>query len=327
MSNPKINKLVIKNFGCIGAQGVSVDIDRIVVLVGANNSGKSTILRAFEVVSDCLKLEQEDFFNRQILPGALPEIELHSIVVAENKPGDEWCDLVQAGTWLVKERWTWGGVNVEPRRFGFNVKEKRWALSTDTEQMPWGVNNVAKSRRPKPHRVSTFDSPESQSKATTSLLKSLLEVNIKNLKANDADPSSRYDEIVDSLRSLRDDSKQIQQTSITDIETKANLILEQIFPNCHLKVVAPQSVAPISIDLLGDEFGLEMGVNGGPSFPLERQGSGTQRTALWTILKLLADMGIKAKVAGKTAKTFHENVGPNTSHILLSLKSAFILVL
>lgn len=317
MSNPKITKLVIKNFGCIGPQGVSVDIDRIVVLVGANNSGKSTILRAFEVVSDCLKLEQEDFFNRQILPNSLPEIELHSLVVAENKPGDEWCQQVVEGTWLVRERWIWSGVNVEPRRVGYNVPQDRWAQPADAEQMPWGSNNVAKSRRPKPHRVNTFDSAESQSKATTSLLKSLLEGDIKSLKANDTDPRSRYDDIVESLKLLRNDSKQIQQAGIADIQTQANLILEQIFPNYSLRVVAPESVAPISIDILGDEFGLEMGANGGPTFPLERQGSGTQRTALWTILKLLADKGIKAKVAGKTAKTFHEPVGPNTSHVLL----------
>lgn len=317
MQNPKITKLIIKNFGCIGALGVAIDVDKIVVLVGANNSGKSTILRAFEVVTDNLKLEQDDFHNRQVVLGALPEVELHSVVVEENKPGNEWCMPLSDTTWLVKEKWIWEGINVDPKRVGFNVVKGRWAEDGDAGLMPWGTNNVAKSRRPKPHRVNTFDIPEVQAKAITSLLKSFLDNDIKRLKFNDGDESSRYDSILENLRVLRNDSKVIQQTGISDIETRANLILEQIFPGYVMKVISSESTAPISIDLLGDEFGLEMGSVNGQTFPLEKQGSGTQRTALWAILKLLADKGIKAKQAGKNAKTFHEPVGPNTAHILL----------
>ncbi len=44
----KLRKLIIQNFGCIGASPVIVELDDIVVLVGANNAGKSTILRADE---------------------------------------------------------------------------------------------------------------------------------------------------------------------------------------------------------------------------------------------------------------------------------------
>lgn len=317
MANPKITKLIIKNFGCIGPQAVAIDIDKIVVLVGANNAGKSTILRAFEVVADCLKLEQDDFHNKQVVADSFPEIELHSIANQENKPGDEWCLPLNQGTWLIKEKWTWAGINVEPRRVGFNITQNRWAQEGDAELMPWGMNNVAKSRRPKPHRVNTFDNPEVQAKAITSLLKSLLDRDIKSLKANEADETSRYEAIIESLKTLRADSKQIQQAGIADIETQANLILEQIFPNYKLKVITPESTEPVSIDLLGEEFGLEMGATGGMSFPLEKQGSGTQRTALWTILKLLADNGFKAKPGTKAAKAFHEPVGLNTAHILL----------
>ncbi|ASM78032.1 ATP-dependent endonuclease of the OLD family-like protein [Vitreoscilla filiformis] len=317
IANPKICRLVVKNFRSVGSNSISVDIDKIVILVGANNSGKSTILRAFEVVADNLKLEIDDFHNKTVVQTELPEIELHSLVVDENKPGSEWCEEITPQTWLVKEKWTWSNHNVEPKRVGFNVSLNRWAAPGDPELMPWGPNNVAKARRPKPHRVSTFDNPEYQAKATTSLLKSLLENDIKNIKSNPNDPSTRYEQIVESLINLRADSKAIQTAGIVDIETQANLIIEQIFPGHQLKVISSESTTPINIDLLGEEFGLEIGVPGATSFPLDKQGSGTQRTALWTILKLLADKGVKAKPVGKTAKTFHEPIGPNTSHILL----------
>lgn len=317
MSNPRITNLRIKNFGCIGESGVSVDIDKIVVLIGPNNAGKSTILRAFEVVTDCLKLEQDDFFNRQVVPGTGPEIELTSIAAAGNKPGDEWCLPIADGTFIVREKWTWAGAGVDPKRVGFNVPMNRWAVQGDAELMPWGLNNVAKARRPKPHRVNTFDDADGQSRAVVSLLRTLLETRVRSLKANPDDALSRYQLIVDSLKLLRSDSKQLQQDEIAQLQTNANQVLHRVFPTATFTIIAPESNSEVSIDLLGEEFEIEIGEAGAASLPLSRQGSGTRRTVLWTILKLLADKGFKAKVAGKTAKSFHEPVGPNSAHILL----------
>lgn len=314
---PSIKKLKIKNFGCIGSEPVELDIDKIVVLVGPNNAGKSTILKAYEAVTDCLKLEQDDFHNRQVSAEDHPEIEVHSVAVEENKPGDEWCSNQGDGTFLVKERWKWTATNRDPERVGYNFTLGRWAQDSDQEKMPWGMNNVAKARRPKPHRVNTFDDPEIQSKAITSLLKSLLEDSIKNIKDNEEDDKTKYETLVESLKSLRDSSKVTQQESIADLEGSANGIISKIFPSHELKISAPESSAPIKIDLLGNEFSIEMGPIGGLTFPLEKQGSGSRRTALWTILKLLADNGVRAKNAGPKAKSHHEPVGPNTAHVLL----------
>lgn len=314
---PSIKKLIIKNFGCIGSQTVELDIDNIVILVGPNNAGKSTILKAYEAVTDCLKLEQDDFHNKQVSVDNYPEIEVHSIATAENKPGNEWCLEQSNGTYLVKEQWLWTGTNREPDRIGFNFSLNRWAQEGDQERMPWGVNNVAKSRRPKPHRVNTFDDPEVQSRAITSLLKSLLEDSIKNIKENAEDEKTKYELLVERLKELRNTSKITQQENIESLESSANEIISKIFPSHGLKISAPESSAPIKIDLLGNEFSIEMGPIGGLTFPLEKQGSGSRRTALWTILKLLADKGVRAKVAGPTAKSHHEPVGPNTAHVLL----------
>lgn len=314
---PSIKKLKIKNFGCIGHNPVELDIDNIVVLVGPNNAGKSTILKAYEAVTDCLKLSQDDFHNKQVRVDNYPEIEVHSIATEENKPGEKWRLPQDDGTFLVKEKWTWTGTNAEPERVGFNVELERWAQDGDQEKMPWGTNNVAKARRPKPHRVNTFDDPEVQSKAITSLLKSLLEDKIKTIKDNDEDEKTKYEILVESLRELRDSSKITQQENIEGLERTANGIISRIFPSHELKISSPESSAPIKIDLLGNEFSIEMGPIGGLTFPLEKQGSGSRRTALWTILKLLADQGVRAKAAGSSAKSHHESVGPNTAHVLL----------
>ena len=81
---PRLSKLVIKNFRTIGNNPVEIDLDDIVVLVGANNSGKSSILRAYEVAmntgSTAGKLHIEDFPNNIVSSEALPEIEVHTII-------------------------------------------------------------------------------------------------------------------------------------------------------------------------------------------------------------------------------------------------------
>ena len=45
----RLLKLVVRNIGCIGPDGVEVALDDVVCLVGKNNAGKSTILRAYEL--------------------------------------------------------------------------------------------------------------------------------------------------------------------------------------------------------------------------------------------------------------------------------------
>lgn len=46
----RLHKLVIANFRAIGKTPVTIELDDIVVLVGPNNAGKSSVLRAYEVV-------------------------------------------------------------------------------------------------------------------------------------------------------------------------------------------------------------------------------------------------------------------------------------
>ena len=107
---PRLIKLIVKNFRCIGTLPVSIDLDDIVVLVGANNVGKSSILKAYELAmsqgSNKGKLKIEDFPNNKIDPDNLPEIELHTIVY-DNSPGEKWITVLPNDERLVKERWIW----------------------------------------------------------------------------------------------------------------------------------------------------------------------------------------------------------------------------
>ena len=54
----KLVRMTVRNIGCIGDDGLTIDLDNIVCLVGRNNSGKSTILRAYELARSSLTFER-----------------------------------------------------------------------------------------------------------------------------------------------------------------------------------------------------------------------------------------------------------------------------
>ena len=140
IQKPRLTKLIIKNYRCIGSVPVEIDLDDIVVLVGANNVGKSSILKAYELAmsqgSAKADLKLEDFPNNEIDENNLPEIELHTIVY-DNSPGDRWIQALENGEMLVKERWIWNGEG-KPKREGWEVETNTWS-----ENVPWGAPNVA----------------------------------------------------------------------------------------------------------------------------------------------------------------------------------------
>jgi putative ATP-dependent endonuclease of the OLD family len=176
---PRLIKLIIRNYRCIGSTPVEIDLNDIVVLVGANNVGKSSILKAYELAmsqgSAKADLTLDDFPNNKIDAQNLPEIELHTIVY-DNTPGERWIEKMQNGEMLVKERWVWEDEG-KPKREGWDVEARNWS-----ENVPWGAPNVANSRRPEPHRVDAFDSPEKQAEAIKKLLMQALNDRVKKFE-------------------------------------------------------------------------------------------------------------------------------------------------
>ena len=87
---PRLHKLTVKNFRAIGSEPVTLELDDIVVLVGSNNSGKSSILRAYEVVmlhgSKEGDLTLQDFPNAEVTKES--PIDFAAGIVMKKKVGD-----------------------------------------------------------------------------------------------------------------------------------------------------------------------------------------------------------------------------------------------
>lgn len=287
---PRLVKLVIKNYRCIGSTPVEIDLNDIVVLVGANNVGKSSILKAYELAmsqgSAKADLKIEDFPNNEIVEENLPEIELHTVVY-DNSPGERWIQTLDNGERLVRERWIWNGEG-KPKREGWEVETNSWS-----ENVPWGAPNVANARRPEPHRVDAFDSPEEQAKAIKRLLMQALTERVKNLKAQDnvdGEEENDYRKLITQVKELQKKIVTEAQEQIDAVNQELTGLIGKVFPNYKIDFDArPEDDLDSVINLFKADTQLLMGPADGFLSTIDRQGSGARRTLLWTAIKFISE--------------------------------------
>lgn len=63
----KIKKIIIKNFKCLGPESIKLDFsDDIIVLIGENNVGKSSVLKALDYYFSGTKTMPDDFFYNKL---------------------------------------------------------------------------------------------------------------------------------------------------------------------------------------------------------------------------------------------------------------------
>jgi putative ATP-dependent endonuclease of OLD family len=284
-------RMTISNFRCIGDKPVTVDLDDIVVLVGPNNAGKSSILKAYEVImsegTKAGELSLEDFPGGRVNSDRLPEIELETIV-SENKPGDEWTKDLGDGYYLVREKWSWTTPG-KPSRRGFLFAENRWASETDKEKVPWGAAAVACARRPEPHFVSAFDSPEDQAAQIVKLLTTMLTEKMESIPGSSAGKSA-YGELLESIKGFQAKVVNGTQKEVSRVERELTQAIAKVFPNHIVKFDAKvEDGLDKSVSLFKGGPELRIGPSDGYLTSVAMQGSGIRRTLLWTALRLLAE--------------------------------------
>ena len=305
LESARVKKLVIKNFRCIGSNPVEVDLDDIVVLVGPNNVGKSTILRAYEVVMNHGSTEGRLLladFPREIVDGdKLPEIELQTYIDPEtkDKPGEQWLHLEEeTGRNYVRERWIWDSPNKDPTRQGRRANAEDWS-----ESVPWGAPNVAKSHRPIPHRVDAFASPETQAQGVINIIKTVLQ-DLAKKPGEGEDTASALEKLRIEILEVQARIIENSQVEIDKIEAELSSIISEVFKGFKVRIdPRHQDLSDKALLLFNTDPILRMGPEDGHCAPIEKQGSGARRTLLWSALKLVGERsGETKKAIGKKAK-------------------------
>lgn len=285
---PRLLKLIIKNFRSIGSSAVDIDLDDIVILVGPNNAGKSSILRAYEVVmshgSKDGKLEITDFPNGIVDNENLPQIELHTIIYSD-APGSQWITKNESNEMVIREMWKWESPGKDPIRKGWDVNIKDWS-----DKVPWGAPNIANSRRPIPHRIDAFASPDIQTKEISSLITQILKENLTEFKSDPEQEKSDYQIIVEHIRTLQNNAVTSTKEKVNKIEEEISEYISRLFPQHKIMFDAkPENDIDKAYTPFKNNADLLMGKDGGYFSPIEKQGSGARRTVLWAVLKYLSE--------------------------------------
>lgn len=309
LTSAKVKRLIIKNFRCIGAEPVEIDLDDIVVLVGPNNAGKSTILRAYEVVmshgSAEGKLKIEDYPRERCDADCIPEIELQTYVF-DNLPAKSWLHTEEStGLTYIRERWRWEEVGKDPKRQGRRADAEDW-----DEKVPWGAPGIAKSRRPIPHHVDAFDRPEEQGARITALLSDIL---LEKATQKAGDEASAIDTLTGQIRELQKKIVEDSAAEIQGLETSLSDYMGEIFVGFKVTLDArTEEISEKSLNIFNTKPILRMGPEDGHLAPLEKQGSGARRTLLWSALKIATERSndVPKKAAkGKAAKALEAPAG------------------
>ncbi|MEZ8732816.1 ATP-dependent endonuclease [Vibrio splendidus] len=316
----KLEKLIIKNFRSIGSKPVEIELDDIVILVGGNNFGKSTILKAYYAAVNGEKLSKEDFHNNITNDiNNLPTIELHTICSNSDKPGAKFWESIDKdtdgiGLVRVKEIFTWEKPAEAPKRLGFRVDLGRYPNETDeAPRQPWASDNASRKKRPKAHLIGTFDNPDTQSNSIKGILVDvLLEQKIREFSplTGEHDFSSLYDQI----NTLKAEFVAETKVTLDDLAKDISTYASKIVPNHKLNIsIAEDDIADSNLKIFDSK---EVEVSFGRDshmFPISNHGSGARRTLLWAVLKKIAELGFESIDKGKKYKP----LGNIKSHLLL----------
>lgn len=286
----KLRKLVVRNFRCIGPSAVSIDLDDIVVLVGPNNAGKSTILRAYQAIteSSAPKLTIEDFHERKVDSSALPTVELYT-AVGDDLPGNRWVNHVD-GESIVRERWVWSAPEIAAKRQGWDVARNDW-----DDSFPWGPANIAKARRPVPHRIEAFANPTTQIKEVTDMLMKVLQGRMKGrpVDASGDDGVAKrtvFGRLLDALAQTQKTVVEEANAEIEETEAQLSMFVSEVFTGYKVRFDArPEDDLMKGLSFFKAGAELQMGPADGHLSSAEHQGSGARRTLMWAALRFIAE--------------------------------------
>ncbi|MDN3203774.1 ATP-dependent nuclease [Algoriphagus sediminis] len=272
----KLLDITIKNLGCIGDEGLTVDLDNILCLVGNNNTGKSTVLRAYELAVGNVNYDtKKDRCNYSDKETSI-EISVHIPEGVENI-AEKWKE-VDGDFRRIKSKWTWDKEGNKTRQT-YDPESGEYAEEGNAA----GLDNVFKSRLPIPFRIGALESPQAELKQ---LLKLIVEPIGLALKKKLEDDKS---ELNKALKAFNIEATKPVEAEKEKIEKYGNDISKShssVFPNLGIDLsigLAEIDINPIDYLLRGSNLTItefEQTVN------WVQQGTGSKRALFWSLLQV-----------------------------------------
>jgi energy-coupling factor transporter ATP-binding protein EcfA2 len=275
----KLLEITVRNIGCIGQEPVSVRLDDVLCLVGSNNSGKTTILRAYELAFNPAIFE----FTRDRCNWAGPDEPSEILLDVHIPTGmgnvDEKWKIVAGNNRIVRSRWSWPLDGGKVVRQTWDPVAEDWA----EDGKAGGADNVFRSRLPKPMRIGSLDDAlTTQDVLLTLALKPL----INELKISQADEGSQLSKDKQALTETVNSLSKTHQERIDAISEKVKVGFQGVFPNLGVKLHVEMASPELNLEtLLKKGSGIRIEEPTGPA-QLAQQGTGARRALFWSMLQV-----------------------------------------
>lgn len=280
----KLVRMTIRNIGCIGEEGLEIELDNIVCLVGKNNSGKSTVLRAYELAKGSVQFVSSRDRYQHAKDEQPSEIFLEVHIPEGIGNVDAKWKTEKDGLSIVKSRWQWSYPDYLTVRSTWDPNGGEngtggWAA----DGKAGGADPVFSSRLPRPLRIGSLDDAE---KTEEMLLTLALTPLIANLEKQRKDAKSDLAKAIAGVTGQIDILSEAHKTHFNQIASKVGTEFKGVFPNLdvHLDVAASPLVPKIE-DLVKKGSGLRI-KDGKANTSLNQQGTGARRALFWAMLQV-----------------------------------------
>ncbi|PXX49242.1 putative ATP-dependent endonuclease of OLD family [Hungatella effluvii] len=281
MLQSKLVKMEIYNLGCIGAEGLTVKLDKMLCLVGPNNTGKSTVLRAYELAVSGADIKENDKCKLS------SELDLPTVILHVHIPkgmaniDEKWKEQID-DLLIVKSKWVWG-TDCKAVRSTWNPEIQEY----DTDAKASGLDTVFSSRLPIPFRVNALDNPLEETKQLLTLILQPLEAKYNAILK---DQNSELSMHLGRLQKLIKEPLKDEMENISKLNKKINNAHNKIFPN--LKIGLDLDIADIVLNPLKQlkEKSNILFSEWDNSVEWSQQGTGSQRALFWALLQVRSEL-------------------------------------
>jgi len=285
----RLVKMRIQNIGCIGPEGCEISLDSIICLVGSNNCGKTTILRAYELAIGVVNFNhQDDLCKRSKGLPASVEIWVH-IPRGTGNIAEKW-KIEENSLLLVRSKWEWNPEN------NYAKVRSTWdpeinAYSTDDKAS--GLDTVFTSRLPVPFRIGSLEDPEDEHKK---LLTLVLQPIAEKLQKHIVDEQSELRKAIAQIGTIAQAPVEEEKERLQSLKKDLNQHHNAIFPDLQIDFdigIGQIEINPIQLLLKNSRLKFQEWED---EVLWSQQGTGSQRALFWTILqvrsrlKTLADL-------------------------------------
>jgi len=287
----------VKNIGCIGNDGLTIELDEIVCLVGSNNAGKTTVLRAYELAVKQVDLKPDDFNRNANGNCASVELWVHIPKAAANI--DEKWKEEKDGLLLVRSKWEWPVTGGKPIRTTWDPSANDGNGEYAEDGKASGLDAVFNSRLPQPFRIGSLDDPNEEHKKLLGLVLEPVARKFKSLMDdNDSSLSKKIAELqVEAEKPVAEFKEQLEK-----IQSQVNSSYQKVFNSAEIRLTVslgdigfdPQkSLAGASRVDISEKYGLTR---------WDQQGTGSQRALFWSMLQVRSELNRLSEIRKSAEK-------------------------